>query len=194
MGQVIIAVDFEFCLTGHKQRQHKALPALTFTHSSDLPSPPPPPAISYRQQDIDYPACTKVISISKVSAGQTLSIQPTFSWQFLLLYLYRLWTGIKEQEPTFQKGNLGTSGTKLGLDQPKPPCYVCREGGSDSNLLVFSEEWPLVHPTDVLEDPVHLVMLCLISYGEHGAAAAGLPSLLHHLPDTQLLHLHEKKG
>lgn len=137
----------------------------------------------------------KSFLISKTSAGQTLSIQPTFSWQFLLLYLYRLWTGnSKEQKSTFQNGNLGTNGTKLGLDQPKPPRYVCGEGGSDGNLLVFSEERPLVRCADVLEDPVHLVMLRLISYGEHGAAAAGLPSLLHHLPDTQLLHLRKKKS
>ena len=124
-----------------------------------------------------------------------LSIQPTFYSQFLLLYLHILWTtNSKEQTPSFQKGHLGTNRTKLGLDQPKPPHYVCTEGGSDSNLLVFSEERPLMRCTDLLEDPVHLVMLCLISYGEHGAAAAGLASLLHHLPDTQLLHLREKRS
>lgn len=55
--------------------------------------------------------------------------------------------------------------TKLGLDHPKPQHYDCREGGSDSNLLVFPEARPLVRCTDVLEDPVHLVMLRLISCG-----------------------------
>lgn len=60
-------------------------------------------------------------------------------------------------------------------------------------MLVFSEEWPLCG-ADVLEDSVHLLMLCLISYGDHGVAAAGLPSLFHHLPDIQLLHLHKKKS
>lgn len=64
----------------------------------------------------------------------------------------------------------------------------CAYGGSHSNLLVLSEQRPLVWPTDILEDPVHLLLLHLIR--QHGAAAC-LAGLLHHLPDTQLLHLDE---
>lgn len=66
----------------------------------------------------------------------------------------------------------------------------CAHGGSHSNLLILSEQRPLVWPTDVLEDPVHLLLLHLIR--QHGAAA-GLASLLHHLPDTELLHLDQMK-
>lgn len=67
----------------------------------------------------------------------------------------------------------------------------CAHGGSHGDLLVLSEQRPLVRPTDVLEDPVHLLLLHVIR--QHGAAA-GLAGLLHHLPDAQLLHLDQKTG
>lgn len=69
-------------------------------------------------------------------------------------------------------------------------------GGSHSDLLVFSEEGPLVGAADVLEDPVHLLVLRLVSRRDQGAAAAavGLPRLLHHLPEAQLLHLGQNRA
>lgn len=61
-------------------------------------------------------------------------------------------------------------------------------GSSHGDLLVFSEEGPLVGAADVLEDPVHLLVLRLVSRG----AAVGLARVLHHLPEEQLLHLGQK--
>lgn len=67
-------------------------------------------------------------------------------------------------------------------------------GGSDGDLLVLSEEGPLVGAADVLEDPVHLLVLRLVGRGDQWAAAAavGLLRVLHHLPEEQLLHLGQK--
>lgn len=77
------------------------------------------------------------------------------------------------------------------MDEPSPAGCEGGRGGSDCDLLVLPEERP--RRADVLEDPVALVVLGLISHGQHGAGAAGLPSLVHHLPEVQLLHLGQRK-
>ncbi|KAG8144164.1 hypothetical protein E2320_001278 [Naja naja] len=65
---------------------------------------------------------------------------------------------------------------------------VC-SGVSNSNLLVFSENGPLVRPTRILEVPVHRIIMHLLSDWVAHSAGFILPGFLHQLPDAQLLDL-----
>lgn len=138
---------------------------------------------------------TKAFVSSEEPPAPPLGIQLSFSWQFLPLCLHRLRTeNSKEHEPTRQKK--GELGAVMGPNRPGATQTAATSGGggSDGDLLVLSEEGPLVGAADVLEDPVHLLVLRLVGRGDQWAAAAavGLLRVLHHLPEEQLLHLGQK--
>lgn len=99
----------------------------------------------------------------------------------------------KKQHSTEVGEDLSWSGEEEELKKKawKNDELVC-SGVSDCNLLVFSENGPLVRPTRILEVPVHLIVMHLLSgWVAHGAGFI-LTGFLHQLPDAQLLDLHSE--